>query len=145
MNHNHHHHHHRHKAVALTGRSTGWERRLRRKKKSQRKKKSGWLGRKRTATQGEKATWGRSVRSGCGKAPTPYAHPMQVFVHGWLAGVFMGLALGIGSGAVRFLRQAGDVVLGVGYGARDFLQVVLDVLAVVVYQGGEVIQMGLGL
>ena len=74
------------------------------------------LGQKRTATQGEKAAWGRSVRSGCGKAPTPYAHPMQVFVPGWLAGVFRGLALGIGSGAVRILRQAGDVVLGVGCG-----------------------------
>ena len=35
--------------------------------------------------------------------------------------------------------------MGVGYGVRDLLQVVLDVLAVVVYQGGEVIQMGLGL
>ena len=64
--------------------------------------------------------------------------------------------MGIGLGTARFLQQAGDVVLDVGYAVRDFLvsvlspaagafQVVLDVLVVVVFQGGEVIQMGLGL
>ena len=92
-------------------------------------------------TEGEDAAALPSVCSGSGKAPTPYAHSVQV--PGWLEGVLGGLVLCVGMLTAQVLHGTGTLVLEFGRAVRDFLQVILDVMGVVISRGGEVVQTGL--
>ena len=97
----------------------------------------------RRQTEGEDAAALLSVRSGSGKAPTPYAHSVQV--PGWFEGVLGGLVVCVGMLTAQLVHGIGVLVLEFGRAVRDFLQVILDVMGVVISRGGEVVQTGLDL
>ena len=89
----------------------------------------------RRRTEGEDAVSMLSVRSGSGKAPTPYAHSVQV--PGWFEGVLGGLVLCVGMLTAQVLHGTGTLVLEFGRAAGDFLQVILSVMGVVISRGGR--------